>query len=151
MITKGIVEELISPYQVRVRIPLLDGIPSDPNSTKTKDLGIATICSLPNCYLNVNLGDIVFISFEDNTRDKLLVLGVLSAENQNKTYSELTLSRLDVVNEVKLPAQTTIGNVTPEDIQKLTNLYDNVQKQLNSLKERLDIIDEKLNAFIATS
>ena len=59
MITRAIVEEIVSPYQVKVRIPLLDRAESSPMSTKKEDLNIATICSLPNCYVNMQVGDVV--------------------------------------------------------------------------------------------
>ena len=77
MITKAIVEEIVSPYQVKIRIPLLDRVESSPMSTNTSDLNTATICSLPNCYMNVQVGDVVFVGFEDNTYYKAVVLGHL--------------------------------------------------------------------------
>ena len=38
MITKAIVEEVISPYQVRVRVPILDRSKKSSLSTKTENL-----------------------------------------------------------------------------------------------------------------
>ena len=91
MITKAIVEEVLTPYQVRVRIPILDRVSSSELSTPTEELNIATICSLPNCYINVQKGDIVFVGFEDNTYRKAVILGHLSRE-ACITYSDINLN-----------------------------------------------------------
>ena len=38
MITRGIIEEILSPYKVKIRVPLLDGISSEGLSTNTNNL-----------------------------------------------------------------------------------------------------------------
>ena len=137
MITKAIVEEVLTPYQVRVRIPILDRVSSSELSTPTEELNIATICSLPNCYINVQKGDIVFVGFEDNTYRKAVILGHLSRE-ACITYSDINLNSLVVNSEAKLPVTTHIGDVQPHQLAMLKGLTDNIQKQLDSLKEQQD-------------
>ena len=102
MITKAIVEEIISPYEVRVRIPLIDRQDNTTLATKTEDLNIATICSLPNCYCNPQVGDVVFVGFEDNTYYKVVILGYLSREAMTPTYSDITFNNLVVKNKTEL-------------------------------------------------
>lgn len=137
MITKAVVEEILTPYQVRVRIPILDRVSSSELSTPTEELNIATICSLPNCYINVQKGDIVFVGFEDNTYRKAVILGHLSREACT-TYSDINLNSLVVNSEVRLPLTTYIGEVQPDQLAMLKGLTDNIQKQLDSLKEQQD-------------
>ena len=145
MITKAIVEEIISPYQVKVRIPLLDRAEATPLSTNSDDLNIATICCLPNCYMNLQVGDIVFVGFEDNTYYKAVILGHLCREATSNTYSDAAFSNLDVRSSVRLPSSTTIGSVTGDELSRLSGTTENIQKQLNSLKEQIDFIIEQLN------
>lgn len=145
MITKGIVEELISPYAARVRIPILDNVTNTSYGTRTEDLPIATICSLPNCTLNPQVGDIVFVAFEYNAIDKVVILGYLSAAALNDTLSDANFGNIDVSYSARLPEDTTIGSITPQEISFLSGLTDNIQKQLNSLKEQQDIILSQLS------
>lgn len=144
MITKAIVEEIITPYKVRIRIPLFDNINSAAGRVNTEDLNVATICSLPNCYINVQVGDIVFVAFEDNTLYKAVILGHLSREAMTNTYADMTLGRLVVNSGATLPDATQIGEVTSEEISKLKGLRDNVQHQLDNLKELIDDISRSL-------
>lgn len=136
MITKAIVEEIISPYEVRVRIPLLDRQKNTTLSTKTEDLNIATICTLPNCYCNPQVGDIVFVGFEDNTYYRVVILGYLCKEAMTPTYSDITFNSLQVKSSASLPEETTIGNVTSSELAKLEGVRESIQKQLDNLKEQ---------------
>ena len=61
MVTRGIVEQVIDPYHIRVRLPLYDGAPFLTTSVPTSDLSVATVCTLPNTNPNIQVGDIVFV------------------------------------------------------------------------------------------
>ena len=148
MITKAIVEEVVSPYQVKVRIPLLNGISSSTISTPSDELNIATICSLPNCLTNLQVGDVVFIGFEDNTHHKAVVLGCLLKEARTTSYADLELNDLIVHGKTTLPIETSIGNVTPDNIRSLEGISDNIQQQLNLIKEQQDVLADQLKEII---
>lgn len=137
MITKGIIEEIISPYEVRVRVPTLDRSLTSSIATATENLNIATICTLPNCYVNLQVGDVVFVGFEDNTYYKAVILGHLCRE-ESTTYADLILGNLTVKNGCK------IGDVTQSEISQLVGVRDNLQKQIDNLSEKLELIQQKL-------
>ena len=145
MITRAIVEEIITPHQVKVRIPVLDRAANAPMSTDNKNLNIATICTLPNCYANLQVGDVVFVGFEDNTYYKAVVLGHLSREAMSETYADVVFGSLTAHGTVQLSAATTIGEVTSEELSQLRGASKNIQQQLNDLKNDIAIIYEKLN------
>lgn len=140
MITKAIVEELINPYQVRVRVPRLDGVLESPVHTAKEDLTIATICTLPNCYLNVQVGDIVFVAYEDNTERKLVILGHLSREaSQSTTASDVLFNRLEVRDEFRCTDKCTIGeDITYTELKTLSGVKDNLQKQIDLLEQKIE-------------
>lgn len=140
MITKAIVEEIVSPHQVKVRIPTLDRATSSSIATSKDMLNIATICTLPNCYTNLKIGDVVFVGFEDNTYYKAIVLGHLSIDAMT-TFADLTLNSLEVNTSTKLPQNTSIGSVSSQELYCLTGLKDNVQKQIDNIEERLKQLD----------
>lgn len=140
MITKAIVEEVLSPYQVRIRIPLLDRPAFTPLAAKTEELNVATICTLPNCYLNIQVGDIVFVGFEDNTAYKAVILGHLCRE-ATTTYASMAVDSLDVKSHAALPFDTTIGSITATELNYLYGTTGNIQGQLNALAKRLEKLE----------
>ena len=144
MITRGIVEEIVSPYQVKVRIPLLDRAHDSPLSTSTESLNTATICCLPNCYMNMQVGDVVFVGFEDNTYYKAVILGHLSREVMSNTYSDVNLGTLTVISGADLPQSTTIGNVSSTEISRLSGVTENIQKQIDYLKDQLETLSARI-------
>lgn len=140
MITKGIVEEVITQYKIKVRAPMLDRIDMVGLSTSAENLNIATICSLPNLDMNIKVGDVVFIGFEDNDYSKPIVLGTLYRSAASDTYCDLILNSLNIVTEANLPAMTSIGNITPDNIKCLENLTTNIQDQINILTDKVDFL-----------
>lgn len=151
MITKAIVEQILTPYQVRVRIPILDRLTYAPMSASTSELNIATICCLPNCYMNVQVGDVVFIGFEDNTYDKAVILGHLSREAMNGTYSDVNFGTLTVRGGANLPVNTHIGNVNDKELSCLSGVYDNIQAQINDLKQQVDDLKQQVELLAVSS
>lgn len=141
MITKGIIEDIVSPYEVKVRIPLLDRSSTSSLSTATENLNSATICTLPNCYMNLQIGDIVFVGFEDNTYYKAVILGHLSREASTSTYVDLSMRNLTVLDSAKLPSSTSIGELTAEKIQDLIGLKDILQQQIDELLKRIEKLE----------
>lgn len=142
MITRAIVEYVLSPYEVKVKIPIFDGAEV---KTDKKDLTTATICSLPNCCMNVQVGDIVFIGFEDNTYHKAVILGHLSRELMQSTYSDVSFGRLDCFSCANLPYDTKIGEVSSKDISCLKGLKGNVQSQLDILEAQVKLLLAAIN------
>lgn len=142
MITKAIVEEVLSPYKVKIRIPLFDRAESTALATDTKNLNTATICSLPNCYTNVQVGDVVFVGFEDNTYYKAVILGHLCCSAASNSYADATFGSLTAVRNAVMPKDTTIGNITSSEISCLSGVSENIQKQINDLKDQINLISQ---------
>lgn len=133
MITKGIVEEVLSQYKVKVRLPIFDGVKSNKNEV----LNSATICTLPSIDNVVTVGDIVFVGFEDNDLGKPIVIGQLFSSKSNNTKSDLKLNTLYTESITKLSSSTWIGAITPKEINSLYGVRDFIQNQLDELNSRL--------------
>lgn len=142
MITKGIIEEIISPYKAKVRLPIFDGIEGSQTALSMKDLSAATICTLPNLTSVVSVGDIVYVGFEDDDIARPIILGHLSKESGTDTKAILTLDGLNVEGITKLSEQTNIGKVKPTEIARLTGVKANVQDQLNNLSQYTPLLNE---------
>ena len=144
MITKGIVEDIIDTYQVRVRLPIFDKVDGAKNATKNEDLSIGTVCCLPNSSYQVNVGDVVFLGFEDNDISKPIILGQLYRDVDSNTLMTLVLGTLETKTSTVLCKNTTIGDVSANEIKCLSGIKTNIQQQLNSIIEDISKIKEKL-------
>ena len=138
MITKGIVEKVLDDYHIRVRLPVYDGAPFLTTSVTTDDLSVATVCTLPNSKPNIQVGDIVFVGLEDNDRNKPIILGFLFRDAKYTTEMDLKLSTVQVDNLAKLSEDTSIGEVSAQDIKCLQGTTGNIQQQINLLSEQVE-------------
>ena len=137
MLTRGIVEEIIDDYRVRVRMPVYNKVKSAPLHTPTSELNIATICSLPNFHINLRIGDIVFLGFEDNDLGKPVILGYLNGPFKISSKCDIDVSSLTADVKSRLPADTTIGKVTAQNILQLQGATNNLQDQIQQLNNNL--------------
>lgn len=133
MITKGIIEEILSPYSARVRLPIFDSIKDAQNSVSTGNLRVASICSLPNCTNLLGIGDIVFVGFEDDDLGKPVILGNLVKEQPSTANPSINSYALNIDNSVNLPGTVSINNTDNIDLTQLIGLKCNVQAALNQI------------------
>ena len=120
MLTKAYVEEIVSDYQVRVRIPIFDKFASSQGATTTEQLSISPICTIPGGRYNYAVGDIVFVTFEDNDLGRPVILGQLYADIDNKGLASLTVDSIEVQQEAVLPEKTTIGNISSQKLRDMS-------------------------------
>ena len=138
MILKGIIESIIDTYTVKVRIPLLHRIPSSAQYVELNDLPEASICTLPNTYLNLQIGNVVLVAFENDDKNKPVVIGHLFTNTPNSTSCSPQFSSLTVENDTVLSANTTIGEVSSFELAQLQGVDGNIQKQLDSITDTLE-------------
>ncbi len=144
MITKGIVEKIVDRYHVKVRIPTIDRTPSSSIHTNTENLNTALICTLSNCNPNIQIGDVVFVALDDQSEDDAIILGYLYREVMTPTYCDLILNRLNVESEVALPKNITIGDITYTELSQLIGANKNLQQQITSLQNQLDLLTTRV-------
>ena len=102
MVTKAIITD-ISNNTCTVRIPLFDTVKSI--SDGVPGTTFATPPGFSNSY---QVGDIVFIYFEDNEVNKPIVIGKLYLTNQTKCVGGIYCEDLQVSNSASLPINTKI-------------------------------------------
>lgn len=145
MITKGIVESIVDNYSVKVRIPMYDKIDGAKNATPNSDLSIATVCTLPGAVNQVQVGDIVFVGFEDNDISRPVILGQLYRNIQESSLCSLNIDSIVVSNSAKFNEQTTIGDVSYKDISSLIGVRSNLQQQLDTVIDKINEITAKID------
>lgn len=137
MITRAIVESVIDKYNIRVRIPVIDRMPDSGIYTKTSELNVASVCTLPGCDPNIKPGDIVFVGIDDTLEEQVVILGYLYRDRLT-TYSDLQAHSIMIDGRTELTTDTRIGDVSPSEIQQLLGVKDNIQKQIDNLQEQID-------------
>lgn len=148
MITKAIVEELLDNYSIRVRIPIINAIAGAKQATATADLSVAPICTISNVSHTVEVGDIVFVGFEDNDLSKPIILGQLYKEKLTKdvyegTLTDMVIRTLNVQQDVVLPESTKIGQVDSVAIKCLQNLNVNIMQQFEKIEKEIKELKNK--------
>lgn len=116
MITKATImgKSSESPYKYKVNIPLLNKLPNTAGATPVDELLDASVCIFGNSANVFEVGDVVFVGFEDHDASKPVILGKLYLGDE--TSGVVLKSTSLEVNEstqgasyAKLPKNTTIG------------------------------------------
>ena len=139
MITKGIIEKIewtnfsdstSKAYLVTVRLPFL-------NTTQE-----AIVCTLPKCNFIPEIGDIVFVTFEDYDINKPVTISCLFKESGNTSNIELDLNSLNVNGLTKLSNMTSVGDVDYEQIKYLIGLKQNLQATIDDFENRIKKLED---------
>lgn len=144
MVTRAIVESIDDAYHVRVRIPLFDRSTVSNIHRSTDELTSATICTLTQYDPNLQVGDVVFVAFEDLALSEPVVIGYLYRGEKTLTYADQVLGRLEVVTKVKLPYNTYIDGVSPDSLQCLSHCKVPIQTTLDILQAQIDTLKKEV-------
>ena len=135
MIRKAIIEKLENNgYQARVRIPVLDRMPSSSSSVDTKELRLASICTQPGSNPAYKVGDIVFVDFENNNDGSPVILGCLYRNSAISSSNNLNALSLNIDQHAVLPEDTIINDFSFKNIAYYVNL-------LNALNEKVQRLE----------
>ena len=142
MICKAIVEEIIDQYKVRVRVPTFHRGEESIGATPLIDMPVTIMCVQPGIYSNIKVKDVVMVDFEDDNVDKPVIIGLLFSENSKKSLPDITANSLKVKVNSKFTKDTTIGEVTPDNIFTLKGVHTNIQKQFDDANKRIKKIED---------
>lgn len=137
MVTKAIIESVESQYLVKVRIPILDSSPEFVDATNYDSLSDATICTLPRTSYVPEIGDIVFVAFEDNDKGRPIIIGCLFKESGNDSQVNIEANNLIVNSKTQLSSSTSIGNISYDELKYLEGLKQNIQATFQNIEDRL--------------
>ncbi|MBO5712097.1 MAG: hypothetical protein J6R47_04595 [Acholeplasmatales bacterium] len=145
MIYRAIIEDIIDRYTAKVRIPLLHRAVVSSQYTELDSLPEARICTLPNTHPNIQKGDVVIVALENNDPTKPIIIGYLYKEILSSTSISSIFNSLEVKLETILSENTTIGEVTPDNIKQLIGCKENINQQFKQIRNRLDLIEKELS------
>ena len=134
MITKAIVVQIVPPNKFKVRVPIFDGPSGAQNSIPDEYLNDATLCTLPNVDNVINVGDIVYVAFEDNDAGRPVILGHLYMGENSTTNTKIDLNARTIkalgsnISKVELPNNTKIGDITYSDLYDMYKFWKSFPK-----------------------
>ena len=137
MITKATIEEKIDKYKFRVRIPIYNKQKDAIFATPTKELDVALICTLPGCDVNYQVGDVVYVGFDDAQDYEPVIIGLLYREKDTGTLMSITAESLKTKVSTELSQHTSIGNIDEFNIKALYGANQSLQKEIDRLKKKL--------------
>lgn len=144
MITRAVVESIEDAYHVKVRVPTLNRSSISNVYTDTDSLNLATICTLTQYDPNLQVGDVVFVGFEDRDLSTPVVLGYLYRNEKTQTYADQILGTLEVLQQVKLPYDTQIGAVSYTNIRSLTGCDFQIKLAIENLQQQVEELQKQL-------
>jgi hypothetical protein len=137
LITKALIEVKITDDSYKVRIPILDKVQK--SSLNTDTLQTAFVCKQLSGNSNFNVGDIVYVDFEDNSMLNPVILGGLYYKKNKDDYIQnINFNSLEIKNSAKFSKETVIGNIYYNNILNLKNTSSNIQNQLDNLTDVLN-------------
>lgn len=135
MLTKGYIQTILSPHSVRVRLPIFNKVENVQGATPVEELATAPICTLPHFIQNPQVGDIVFVDFEEDLYSQPVVLGYLSVENNRPNFVSATLEDLTALGKTRLGTDTNIGEIEYKNIATLKGMEKPITEEFNSVRQ----------------
>ena len=132
MVTKAIIKEKIN-NKFTVRIPLFESAGNNNEVVFT-----ATLCYQPGNLEAYNVGDVVFVAFENSEISKPVIVGKLYLGEEKNPRGQIQTSSIEILAEAKLPANTSLGNVSAEDVYSAIRNDKITQDRLNQLEKKLN-------------
>ena len=105
-------------YQVRV--PLME------DNTQREAIYNATCCASPGTFNAYQVGDCVYVDFEDEEITTAVIMGKLvKSENEEENNVYTSINDLNVTGRTVLPEDTTIGGYTISNLVSMINTASN--------------------------
>lgn len=120
-------------YKYKIRIPELNKAANAIGATPDSELYEARVLGPVGISPTYKIGDTVFVTFLTVGSGNPVILGLQHNEEALKKFSDARFKSLDVSTNSKLPEDTSIGEVTKDNIRCLINLNENIASKFTSL------------------
>ena len=139
-----------------VNIRAYDGIEDVPNVEEPSPYQSARVCTIPGFVPEFNSDIPVFVCIEDNNLSQPIIMGNLilnnyDNENVGVGTAKAYLSKLTVTGATTLSSETSIGDVTSNQLGCLVGVNSNIQNQFNTnIAQKIALLGalkDKLNNF----
>ena len=87
------------------------------------------------------------VTFENNDLSRPMVLGHLFSDNESITACSPVFNSLEVKYDTVLGSNTSIGEVTAEHIKALVGIKENIQQQINQMKNEISFLQDEITTL----
>ena len=145
MVTKAIIQEVLSHHAIKIRIPIYNKLENTNGSTPNNELSITTLCTLPNFLIKPEPGDIVLVAFEEDDISKPIVIGYISLANGMNSNVDIKCDGLEVQGTIKLSNSININNeIEYKNILALKNQTDNIKITFENIDKDIEDINKDI-------
>lgn len=144
MLDRGIIVATLDSYHFKVRIPSLNKSDSAVGGTPNNELYTAVVSSSPGVYPALRVGDVVIVGYENDDVSRPIIIGLLFNRDFSDTESDAIFSSLTVNVNAVLPEDTSIGEITSDNIYSLKNLDMNIREKFNTQDIHAERVDSEL-------
>lgn len=144
MVTKAYIQEVLTPYSVRVRIPLYHKINNVSGAISDTLLPVAYLCTPPNIKVDPKVNDVVIVTFEEDDLSKPIVIGYLYSSKSFKSTINIECETLTTTEETILSKDTQIGDIKYENLVCLQNQKENIPDTLKSINSSISHLKNEL-------
>ena len=144
MIMQAIIQSVNDDGTCYINIPTLT---HSKNKLPSSNSYVARFSVLPNASPNIRPGDRVYVGFLNNNIGEPIILGHMYFQTPDasaitdSTYS-VKFADLETTSHTQLSANTTIGDVSAEELAYLKGLSSNLQAQLKVINDRLTALEK---------
>lgn len=136
MITKAYIVNKTDNNTYRVRIPIFESNNNQSNElseiTENTPVFEASLSYNPGTIDSYKAGDVVYVSFEDNDYDNVVIIGKLYQGNEDEVTNYQAAQTLNVIGETELTNETYINGVNINDIFLKQSDFNNYINTLTS-------------------
>lgn len=143
MVCKAKIVSINGDYRVTVNIPTFYRGEESIGATPSSDTLEALICVPPSVYPKLRKNDTVWVDFEDDNVDKPVVMGILYSAGCFDTKSDIKCNTIEVKDQAVFSENTSIGEITSENIKQLSGISENIQSGLTDKHKRLTTIEKE--------
>lgn len=136
MITKAYIVNKTDNNTYKVRIPIFESNNNQSNElseiTENTPVFEASLSYNPGTIDSYKAGDVVYVSFEDNDYDNVVIIGKLYQGNEDEVTNYQAAQTLTVIGETELTNETYINGVNINDIFLKQSDFNNYINTLTS-------------------
>ena len=114
-------------YSYKIRIPIYHRIENTPGAVPKDQLPIAPVCTMPGVSPSYQVGDIVWVDFENDELGTPVIIGLLYSKKNSESTIDIKCSSISVDSDASLPDSTKIGN-TKNSLNSLPQIKQNISE-----------------------
>lgn len=139
MITKAKIESILNDGNyATVRIPMYNKASTAVGATHSNHLNSAPIVALPGITPKYQVGDTVYVAFEDDDTSQPVILGNIISAATN-SISNIKVHSIEATSDIQMPGKINLGNTEYNEVDINVAI-----RKLNDALKRIEKLEEQI-------